>query len=164
MAKFSKVSTCLWFNDRAEEAANYYVSVFPNSKITHVSHYVAEGQEIHGRKPGSVMTVVFELDGMRFMALNGGPLYKFTEAVSFVVLCDTQAELDQYWSKLSADPKSKWPYQQIKPANRDDLGDVLSRVAAEFPESQAVRDGLKFVKPENLAGNVSRLCSKTVVP
>jgi predicted 3-demethylubiquinone-9 3-methyltransferase (glyoxalase superfamily) len=81
--------------------------VFPNSKITHVSHYVAEGQETHGKKPGSVMTVIFELDGQRFMALNGGPHFKFNEAVSLVVPCDTQEELDRYWSKLSADPKSE---------------------------------------------------------
>ena len=92
-------------HDQGEDAAKYYVSVFPNSKITHVSHYVAEGQETHGKKPGSVMTVVFELDGQRFMALNGGPHFKLNEAVSFVVMCDTQTELDHYWGKLSADPK-----------------------------------------------------------
>jgi predicted 3-demethylubiquinone-9 3-methyltransferase (glyoxalase superfamily) len=107
MAALSKIHPCLWFDDQGEDAAKYYVSVFPNSKIVQVSHYVAEGQEIHGKKPGSVMTVVFELDGQRFMALNGGPNFKFTEAVSFVVMCDTQAELDRYWSKLSADPKSE---------------------------------------------------------
>ena len=107
MAKLSKIHPCLWFDNQGEEAAKFYCSVFPNSKITHVSHYVAEGQETHQKKPGSVMTVVFELDGHRFMALNGGPHYKFNEAVSFVVSCDTQAELDHYWSKLSADPKSE---------------------------------------------------------
>jgi predicted 3-demethylubiquinone-9 3-methyltransferase (glyoxalase superfamily) len=83
------------------------VGAFPNSKITHVSRYVAEGQEVHGKKTGSVMSVVFELDGQRFMALNGGPHHKFNEAVSLVVPCDTQKELDHYWSKLSADPKSE---------------------------------------------------------
>lgn len=107
MAKLSKIHPCLWFDDQGEDAAKYYCSVFPNSKITHVAHYVAEGQEVHGKKPGSVMTVVFELDGMRFMALNGGQHFKLSEAVSFVVMCDTQAELDHYWSKLSADPKSE---------------------------------------------------------
>jgi predicted 3-demethylubiquinone-9 3-methyltransferase (glyoxalase superfamily) len=107
MAKLSKIHPCLWFDDQAEDAAKYYVSVFPNAKITHTARYVAEGQEIHGKKPGSVMSVVFELDGMRFMALNGGAHFKLNEAVSFVVLCDTQAELDHYWSKLSADPKSE---------------------------------------------------------
>jgi predicted 3-demethylubiquinone-9 3-methyltransferase (glyoxalase superfamily) len=107
MAKLAKIRPCLWFDHQGEEAAKYYVSVFPNSEITHVSHYVAEGQETHGRKPGSVMTVVFELDGQRFMALNGGPNFKFNEAVSLVVMCDTQDELDHYWSKLSADPKSE---------------------------------------------------------
>jgi predicted 3-demethylubiquinone-9 3-methyltransferase (glyoxalase superfamily) len=107
MAKFSNIYPCLWFDDQGEDAAKYYVSVFPNSKITHTSHYVSEGQETHQKKPGSVMTVVFELDDQRFMALNGGKHYKLNEAVSFVVPCDTQDELDHYWSKLSADPKSE---------------------------------------------------------
>jgi predicted 3-demethylubiquinone-9 3-methyltransferase (glyoxalase superfamily) len=107
MAKFSKIYPCLWFDTQGEEAAKFYCGVFPNSKITHTSHYVSQGQETHGKKPGSVMTVVFELDGTRFMALNGGTHYKLSEAVSFVVPCDTQEELDHYWSKLSADPKSE---------------------------------------------------------
>jgi predicted 3-demethylubiquinone-9 3-methyltransferase (glyoxalase superfamily) len=88
----------LWFNTEAEEAANFYVSVFPNSRVVYVSHY---GE--HGPGPkGSVMTVEFELDGQRFVALNGGPLFKFTEAVSFVIECKDQAEIDHYWSKLTA--------------------------------------------------------------
>jgi predicted 3-demethylubiquinone-9 3-methyltransferase (glyoxalase superfamily) len=89
----------LWFNTEAEEAADFYVSVFPNSRVIYVSRY---GD--HGPGPkGSVMTVEFELDGKRFVALNGGPNYKFTEAVSFVVECRDQAEIDHYWSKLTAD-------------------------------------------------------------
>ena len=88
----------LWFNTEAEEAANFYVSIFPDSKVIFVSRY---GD--HGPGPkGSVMTVEFELDGKRFVALNGGPHFKFTEAVSFVVECKDQAEIDRYWSKLTA--------------------------------------------------------------
>jgi predicted 3-demethylubiquinone-9 3-methyltransferase (glyoxalase superfamily) len=88
----------LWFNTEAEEAANFYISVFPNSRVIYTSHYGDHGP---GRK-GSVMTVEFELDGKRFVALNGGPHFKFTEAVSFVVECKDQAELDAYWAKLTA--------------------------------------------------------------
>ncbi len=90
----------MWFDDQAAAAANFYVSVFKNSKIKEVTHYT--GVEPVGEK-GSVMTVAFELDGQEFVALNGGPRFKFTEAVSFVVNCDTQAEIDYYWEKLTAD-------------------------------------------------------------
>jgi predicted 3-demethylubiquinone-9 3-methyltransferase (glyoxalase superfamily) len=104
-----KIAPCLWFDSQAEEAAKFYVSVFKNSKIGRVSRYPAVGQEIHGRKAGSVMTVEFELDGQRFTALNGGPDFRFTEAVSFQINCDTQEEVDLYWNKLSqgGDPKAQ---------------------------------------------------------
>jgi predicted 3-demethylubiquinone-9 3-methyltransferase (glyoxalase superfamily) len=92
-----KISPFLWFNDQAEEAANFYVSVFKNSKITKVSRYGDAGP---GPK-GSVMVVEFELDGQPFIALNGGPHFKFTEAISFSVDCKTQKEVDEYWEKLS---------------------------------------------------------------
>ena len=88
----------LWFNTEAEEAANFYVSVFPHSRVIYVSRYGENGP----RPKGSVMTVEFELDGKRFVALNGGPHFKFTEAVSFVVECKDQAEIDYYWSRLTA--------------------------------------------------------------
>ena len=107
MAKISKIRPCLWFDGNGEEAAKFYCSIFPNSKITGVSRYVAEGQETHGQKPGSVMTVTFDLDGQSFMALNGGPHFKFNEAVSLMVSCDTQSELDRYWNALSADPAAE---------------------------------------------------------
>jgi len=93
-----KITTFLWFNDQAEEAAKFYVSIFPNSKITAVARYTDVGPG----KPGSVMTVDFELDGQQFVALNGGPLFPFTEAISLVVNCDTQKELDGYWEKLTS--------------------------------------------------------------
>ena len=95
-----KITPFLWFDNQAEEAANFYISVFKNSKVKEVTHYT--GEEPIGLK-GSVMTVVFELNGQEFVALNGGPRFKFTEAVSFVVKCETQKEIDYYWEKLTAD-------------------------------------------------------------
>jgi predicted 3-demethylubiquinone-9 3-methyltransferase (glyoxalase superfamily) len=92
-----KLTPFLWFDTEAEEAAEHYTSIFPNSRITEVTRYGSAGP----REAGSVMTVAFELDGQRFVALNGGPDFSFTEAVSFVVDCETQAEVDEYWSKLS---------------------------------------------------------------
>ena len=97
-----RISPCLWFDHQAEEAAKFYVSVFKNSKIGRVSRYTSVGQEIHGRKPGSVMTVEFDLDGQRFTALNGGPDFTFNEAVSLQINCETQEEVDYYWDKLTA--------------------------------------------------------------
>src|SRR5207302_2234001 len=96
-----KITSFLWFDSQAEEAAKFYVSVFKNSKITTVARYGEAGKEVHGRPPGSVMTVAFELDGQKFTALNGGPVFKFNESVSFVVSCETQEEIDHYWGKLS---------------------------------------------------------------
>ncbi len=97
-----KITPFLWFNDQAEEAANYYVSIFKNSKIVRVDRYQTDGAEVSGRPDGSVMTVAFELDGQTFTALNGGPVFKFNEAISFVVNCETQAEVDELWRKLTA--------------------------------------------------------------
>ena len=96
-----KISPCLWFDGQAEEAANFYVSVFKNSRINDVSRYGDAAAAASGRPKGSVMTVTFTLDGEDFMALNGGPEFKFTEAVSFMVTCQTQEEVDTFWSKLS---------------------------------------------------------------
>ena len=96
-----KITPCLWFDDKAEEAANYYVSIFKDSKVGDVTHYGKEGYEIHGREEGSVLTIEFEIEGQKFVALNGGPIFKFNEAVSFQVHCETQQELDYYWEKLS---------------------------------------------------------------
>ena len=96
-----KITPFLWFDNQAEEAANFYVSIFKNSKIVNVSRY---GEAGPGPK-GSAMTVVFQLDGQEFIALNGGPHFKFTEAISFSVDCKTQQEVDEYWEKLSAGGK-----------------------------------------------------------
>lgn len=97
-----KITPHFWFDKEAEEAANYYVSIFKGGKIVSTSRYGEAGQEVHGQTPGTVMTVEFELLGQRFLALNGGPLFKFNESVSFVVNCDDQAEIDYYWEKLAA--------------------------------------------------------------
>ena len=97
-----KIAPCLWFDTQGEDAANFYVDIFKNSKITHISHFGKEGYEIHRKPEGAVMTVVFELDGQTFTALNGGPDFKFNEAISLQVYCDTQQEIDYYWDKLSA--------------------------------------------------------------
>ena len=96
-----KITPCLWFDTQAEEAANFYISVFKNSRIKHVSRYGKAGREVHGKEAGSVMVVEFEIDGQTFTALNGGPHFKFNEAVSFQVSCETQAEIDHFWSRLS---------------------------------------------------------------
>ena len=95
-----KITPFLWFDNQAEEAAKFYTSIFKNAKIKETTHYT--GEEPVGQK-GAVMTVSFELDGQEFVALNGGPQFKFTEAVSFVVNCETQQEVDYFWSKLTAD-------------------------------------------------------------
>ena len=97
-----KFTTCLWFDGHGEEAAKFYVSIFKNSKITAVARYGESGAKVSGRPKGSVMTVAFQLNGQNFVALNGGPHFKFSEAVSFVVNCENQKEVDYFWNKLSA--------------------------------------------------------------
>ena len=97
-----KIMPCLWFDTEAEAAANLYTSVFRDSKILSVSRYCKEGFEVHGRPEGTVMTVEFQIEGQRFVALNGGPQFKFSEAISFQIHCETQEETDYYHEKLSA--------------------------------------------------------------
>ena len=96
-----KITPCLWFDSNAEEAVNFYASVFKKSKIGKISRYGEEGYEIHGKPAGTVLTVEFELNGQTFTALNGGPVFKFNEAISFQVSCKSQKEVDYYWEKLS---------------------------------------------------------------
>ena len=96
-----KIAPCLWFDTEAEEAANFYVSVFKTSKIIKVARYPDEGKEIHGKDAGSVMVVDFELAGQKFVALNGGLQFSFDEAISFQIYCENQAEVDHFWSRLS---------------------------------------------------------------
>ena len=101
MPSVHKITPCLWFDDQAEEAARFYTGIFRGSRILHVSRYAEAGREIHGKPAGSAMTVEFELEGQRFTALNGGPQYRFSEAISLMVQCETQREVDHYWERLS---------------------------------------------------------------
>lgn len=96
-----KIAPFLWFDDNAEEAVNFYISIFKNSRIVHVARYGEAGAQVSGRPEGTVMTVAFELEGQAFVALNGGPLFTFSPAISFVVNCGTQKEIDELWEKLS---------------------------------------------------------------
>jgi predicted 3-demethylubiquinone-9 3-methyltransferase (glyoxalase superfamily) len=102
MTAVQPITPCLWFDNQAEEAARYYTGIFKNSKIGRISRYTEAGREVHGRPAGTVMTVEFELNGQPFTALNGGPLFKFNEAISFQIMCRTQEEVDDYWNKLTA--------------------------------------------------------------
>ena len=102
MQTLQKIAPCLWFDNQAEEAAKYYTGIFRNSKIVTISRYTEVGFETHQRPAGSVMVVEFELDGQRFTGLNGGPIFKFNEAVSLQVYCKNQEEIDYYWEKLGA--------------------------------------------------------------
>jgi predicted 3-demethylubiquinone-9 3-methyltransferase (glyoxalase superfamily) len=102
MPSLRRISPCLWFDSQAEEAVALYTGIFKNSRIVTVTRYGDAGREIHGMPPGTVMTVTFELDGQSFTALNGGPMFKFTEAISFMINCADQKEVDYYWEKLSA--------------------------------------------------------------
>ncbi|MEO7490688.1 MAG: VOC family protein [Ferruginibacter sp.] len=101
MATMQKITSNLWFDRQAEEAAKYYTSIFKNSKMGRITRYGKEGFEIHKMPEGTILTVEFWLEGQQFLALNGGPLFKFNEAVSFVINCETQEEIDFYWDKLT---------------------------------------------------------------
>lgn len=129
-----KITPFLWFNNEAEEAAKFYTSIFKNSKIIKVTRYTGSGSKAAHRPEGSVMTVAFEIEGQNFTAINGGPVFKFTEAISFVINCETQKEIDHYWGKLAegGDPdaqqcgwlKDKYGLSwQIVPAQ---LGELMS--------------------------------------
>ena len=128
MARIQRITPCLWFDSEAEPAATFYVSVFPNSRIKTISRYGEAGFEVHRRPAGSVMVVTFDLDGQAFMGLNGGPVFKLTEAVSFVVNCDTQDEVDHYWNALGAggDPRA----QQCR---LEGLAQVIDRAGFDTP-------------------------------
>jgi len=109
MTVTQRIQPCLWFDTEAEEAAQYYVGIFKKSRILRTTRYGKAGYEIHGKPEGSTLTVEFELDGQKFTALNGGPNFKFNEAVSFEINCDTQEEIDYYWERLTAggDPNAQ---------------------------------------------------------
>ena len=103
MAKLQRLTPCLWFDGEAENAAKFYVSIFKNAKLGKISRFSKEGFEVHRQPEGRVMVAEFEIEDMSFIALNGGPQFKFSEAISFQVSCDTQEEIDYYWSRLTAD-------------------------------------------------------------
>lgn len=133
-----RIAPCLWFDTHAEDAARFYVSIFENSRIKQVSRYGNAGREVHGKEPGSVMVVAFELDGQTFTALNGGPQFKFDEAVSFQVNCETQDEIDYFWSRLSAGGREGscgWL--------KDKFGLSWQIVPATLPQMMADADGAR---------------------
>ncbi len=157
MTRINRIAPCLWFDDQAETAARFYVSVFEDSRIVRLAHYGKAGHEIHGRPPGSVMTVAFELAGQAFTALNGGPLFTFSEAISLQVTCDTQAEVDYYWERLGnggdeAAQRCGWLKDcyglswQIVPA---ELPDMLSD--PEDPRSQRTMESMLQMKKLDIA-------------
>jgi predicted 3-demethylubiquinone-9 3-methyltransferase (glyoxalase superfamily) len=134
MVTMQNITTCLWFDTEAEEAAKYYVSIFKNAKILRKRYYGKEGFEIHGRPAGSVMTIEFELEGRIFVALNGGPHFKFNEAVSLIVNVDTQEELDYYWDKLTEGGDKK---AQVCGWLKDKYGlswQVVPKLLTDLPE------------------------------
>lgn len=109
-----QITPCLWFDGNGEDAARFYVSIFPNSEIRDISHYTEAGTDIHGQPEGKVMVVAFTLDGQEFVALNGGPQFKFDEAISFQVPCETQEDIDYYWEKLTAGGGQEGPCGWVK--------------------------------------------------
>jgi predicted 3-demethylubiquinone-9 3-methyltransferase (glyoxalase superfamily) len=110
----SKITPCLWFDSEAEQAAKFYVSAFKNGRMGRVSRYLDEGQEIHGKAPGTVMVAEFEIEGLSFVALNGGPQFKLSEAVSFQIHCETQEEIDYFWKKLTEGGGEEGPCGWLK--------------------------------------------------
>ena len=140
-----KITPCLWFDTQAEQAAEFYCSVFENSRITQVSRYPDAGQEIHKKPAGSVMVVAFELDGQPFIALNGGPIFKFDEAVSFQVTCETQDEIDYYWSRLTGNGGREGPCGWLK----DQFGLSWQVVPSAIPRMMSDPDARKSARVMN---------------
>jgi predicted 3-demethylubiquinone-9 3-methyltransferase (glyoxalase superfamily) len=147
-----KITPHLWFDKEAEEAAKFYTSIFKDSRILETSYYGEAGKEVHGQEAGSVLTVSFELNGQRFTALNGGPIFKFNESVSFLISCEDQDEIDYYWEKLSAVPeaeqcgwlKDKYGLSwQVVPAK---MGEIMSG-----PNSDKAMEALLKMKKLNIA-------------
>jgi predicted 3-demethylubiquinone-9 3-methyltransferase (glyoxalase superfamily) len=139
-----KITPCLWLDTQAEDAANFYTSIFKNSRIKGINRYGEAGRDIHGKPAGSVMTVEFEIEGQTFVALNGGPHFKFNEAISLVVHCETQDEIDCFWSKLSqggAEGQCGWL--------KDKYGLSWQVVPAALPQLLTDADGAKLDRTMN---------------
>jgi len=146
----NQIIPCLWFDNQAEEAVHFYTSLFKNSKIEQVSRYGKVGYEVHGQKEGTVMTIQFQINGQRFTALNGGPYFKFSEAISLQVFCDTQEEIDYYWDRLTeggAEGQCGWLTDkyglswQVVPSI---LGDLMANPKKAEPVMQAFLKMQKF--------------------
>jgi predicted 3-demethylubiquinone-9 3-methyltransferase (glyoxalase superfamily) len=146
------ITPCLWFDTEAEQAAKFYCSVFKNSKIVTISRYPEAGQEIHRKPAGSVMVVAFELDGMPFTALNGGPNFKFDEAVSFQVMCDTQDEIDHYLKALTEDGQ-EGPCGWLK----DKFGLSWQVVPSAIPKMMSDPDAKKSARVMNAFMKMKKL-------
>jgi len=146
----NQIIPCLWFDNQAEEAVHFYTSLFKNSKIEQVSRYGKVGYEVHGQKEGTVMTIQFQINGQRFTALNGGPYFKFSEAISLQDFCDTQEEIDYYWDRLTeggAEGQCGWLTDkyglswQVVPSI---LGDLMANPKKAEPVMQAFLKMKKF--------------------
>jgi predicted 3-demethylubiquinone-9 3-methyltransferase (glyoxalase superfamily) len=157
MARLQRISPCLWFDTQAEEAARYYTGIFKNSSIKATTRYSSAGYETHKKPPGSVMTVQFELDGQEFTALNGGPDFKFNEATSLEVRCESQEEIDYYWERLGAGGD---PAAQICGWLKDKFGVSWQIIPAEVykfyedadsPGAQAAMEALMKMKKIDIA-------------
>lgn len=149
-----KITPFLWFDGNAEEAANFYTTVFKNSKIVSIARYPEAGHEVHGQTPGKVMTVAFELNGQTFTALNGGPIFKFNEAISFVVDCADQEEIDYYWQKLSAHGDAQaqqcgWLKDQFGLSWQDRAEGADRTAESSRPRNSRARDGGDDADEEN---------------
>ena len=154
MPSKARITPCLWFDSQAEEAANYYVGIFKNSRIKNIGRYGEAGKEHHGKPPGSVMIVEFDLDGQAFTALNGGPIFKFNEAVSLQVSCKDQADVDYYWDKLGAGGD---PNAQVCGWLKDKYGlswqivpDVMSKLLADQESAAGQRAMTEMMRQKKL--------------
>jgi predicted 3-demethylubiquinone-9 3-methyltransferase (glyoxalase superfamily) len=163
-----KISTCLWFDNQAEEAAKHYTSILPDSKMGKITRYGKEGYDIHKKPAGSIMTVQFWLQGNEFLGLNGGPQFRFSEAVSLVVQCDTQEEIDGYWEKLSEGGDKN---AQVCGWLKDKYGlswQIVPRVLAEMlnsPDTEKadrVMNALMQMKKLNMAALIQAFDNKPV--
>ena len=136
------ITPCLWFDTQAEDAAKFYCGVFENSRIKHVARFPDTGREIHGKDAGTVMTVAFEIDGQEFLALNGGPQFKFDQAVSFILYCQSQKEVDYFWTKLTEGGGQEGHCGWLK----DKFGMSWQVTAAVLPKMMTDPDGRKTAR------------------
>ncbi|HZS63649.1 MAG TPA: VOC family protein [Xanthobacteraceae bacterium] len=153
-----KIAPCLWFDTQAEEAARFYCSVFKNAKLGRISRFPNAGQDVHGKPAGSVMTVEFELEGQPFVALNGGPQFKFDEAVSFQIFCDAQPDIDYYWAKLSDGGGQEGPCGWLK----DKFGLSWQVVPSAIPQMLSDPDTAKSARVMNAFMKMKKLDLATI--